>query len=286
MRVRPSLVVALILSVLSLPSYAANKQRCGFRAPADVEMAQIDAGIDSAKGKVHGTVTVPVWVHVIRKGAGFANGELSNAAINSQIAVLNQSYLGFTGGSNVDFEFVLAGVTRTTNQRWFDNFALDFAVEVEAKTALRRGGSDTLNIYTADGVLYLGFAYLPKDATKKKYEALNLDGVFVDWRSLPGGNIDPYSEGDTATHEVGHWLGLLHTFEKGCSNKNDGVDDTPAEAGPNFVCTPGIDTCTGKKFPGVDPIENFMDYTEDFCMYKFTNGQAERMRAAWAKYRG
>lgn len=282
MRLTVSFCIALTLSLMSLPAYAADKQRCGTRIPDAAEMAQIDDGIAAKTNSLKGRVTVPVWVHVIQRGGGFANGALSNGAIQAQIDVLNQSFLGFTGGANADFVFSLAGVTRTTNQIWFENIALDFAIEVEAKTALKRGGADTLNIYTTDGVFFLGWAYLPKTATKKKYEVL--DGVVVDWRSLPGGNIPPYSDGDTATHEVGHWLALLHTFEGGCTKKNDRVDDTPAEAEPMFFCV-NNDSCTGPKFPGLDPIHNFMDYTEDFCMFEFTRGQVDRMRAAWAAYR-
>lgn len=66
-----------------------------------------------------------------------------------------------------------------------------------------------------------------------------------------------------------------------CTLLNDEVKDTPAVAEPNFVCLPGIDTCTGNRFPGTDAVENFMDYTEDFCMYAFSPGQAERMQKAW-----
>ena len=201
--------------------------------------------------------------------------------------VLNDSYLGRTMGANSEFAFQLAGTTVTSNSVWFDTVWSDFATEVAMKAALRRGGADTLNIYTVNGGDLLGWAYLPKTATRKKYEVL--DGVVLDWGTLPGGpytgGVVNYSQGDTGTHEVGHWLGLLHTFDRGCSVKGDEVDDTPAEAGPNFLCNGGTDSCTGKKFPGLDPITNFMDYTDDVCMFEFTRGQVERMRGAWAAFR-
>jgi hypothetical protein len=83
-------------------------------------------------------------------------------------------------------------------------------------------------------------------------------------------------------HEVGHWLMLEHTFAHGCAASGDWVTDTPSEAFPQFDCPEGADTCAA---PGLDPIHNFMDYTQDSCMDMFTQGQADRMSDAWLQFR-
>ncbi len=275
-------VLSLAVLVLTTPLFAAQPGRCGTRQPGDEQIAAIERGI--AKGQKGRTSDViDVWVHVVSSGAGYANGELSDAMIRSQMRVLDESYNGRTGGANTGFGFNLVGITRTTNAAWFTDVAFDLNSELEMKRALHRGGPATLNIYTVDGGPWLGWAYFPDIVGDPTYAIL--DGVVLDWRTLPGGTFEIYSEGDTAPHEVGHWLALYHTFDGGCSIKNDYVADTAAEFGPAFNCPVGRDSCTGKAHPGLDPITNFMDYTQDSCMYEFTSGQTARMQAAWATFR-
>jgi hypothetical protein len=282
------LVFGLLLASLSMTSSAAvpqqnQKERCGTRQPSLEEVEQIEQQIARARVKTKTTVTIPVWFHVIDRGSGFENGEVPESMIRAQLRVLEESYNGRTGGAGSGFGFELAGVTRTRNPTWFQSMVSNFELEMDIKQLLRRGGPETLNIYTVDGGPYLGFAYYPSVLTLPEYAVL--DGVVLDWRSLPGGTFEIYSEGDTATHEVGHWLALYHTFENKCSAKGDFVADTPAEFSPAFLCPIGRDTCAGASKPGLDPIFNFMDYTQDSCMYQFTSGQVQRMQAAWAAFR-
>ncbi len=294
MKPRFVLAIYLILQLIAPasllaagPAAAAGKQRCGTRRPSDEEVKQMESAVSHARGQGRGgpggaAATIPVWVHVINQGSGFENGDLSDHMIRDQIRVLNDSYGGNTGGADSGFAFDLVGITHTTNADWFVNMVFDLDVEIAAKTALRQGGPETLNIYTVDGGPYLGWSYYPSILTSN-YAIL--DGVVVDWRSLPGGTFDIYSEGDTATHEVGHWLALYHTFEGGCSQFNDYISDTPAEFSPAFFCPVGRDSCSMPSRPGLDPIFNFMDYTQDSCMYQFTVDQSSRMQAAWTAYR-
>jgi hypothetical protein len=221
-------------------------------------------------------VTVPVVFHVIRKDTTVDGGNVPRSWID-QISVLNDSYGGRTGGANTGFQFSLQSIDRTTNAGWF---RLSGGKEKKMKQALKVGGPETLNIYSANlGNSLLGWAYFAQDA-----EAVGvLDGVVIHFDSLPGGPWGAdYSAGDTATHEVGHWLNLYHTFQGGCAGSGDQIADSPAEASPAYECPVGRDTCTAT---GLDPITNFMDYTFDSCMFQFTPDQAVRMQQAWAAYR-
>ena len=220
-------------------------------------------------------VVIRTWIHVLRENNTVAGGNVPRRWIDEQMSVLNDSFAGVTGGPDTGFRFELAGITRTTNADWFQMHSQ--GQDRKMKEALKRGGLRTLNVYTVNHRTLLGYAWLAQEAEKVGV----LDGVVVHYQSLPGGNFEIYSEGDTAVHEIGHWLDLFHTFDGGC-NRGDQVADTAPEASPAFECPVGRDTCEGG---GLDPIRNFMDYTQDSCMFRFSGGQGARMRQAWAAFR-
>jgi Pregnancy-associated plasma protein-A len=221
-------------------------------------------------------VTVPVWFHVISPDG--VEGNVSQAVIDDQMREFNEDFAGGEGGLATGFTFRLVGVTRTTNADWFG--LKDTADEQKMKKALRVGGAETLNVYLTSGAGFLGWAYFPSTYHSREY----IDGIVMDHRSLPGG---PYGErfslGETLTHGAGHLLGLYHTFQGGCNDKGDYVDDTPAMLVPTSGCPAGKDTCPKK--PGLDPIHNYMDYSWDSCYSEFTPDQAARMQDQWLAFR-
>jgi hypothetical protein len=224
-------------------------------------------------------VTVPVYFHVVTDGA---TGALTDEQIAAQMNVLNNTFAGGEGGATSGFSFQLAGVTYTDNVDWF-NAKPAGTHEHAMKRALHQGAPNALNFYSTTAAAYLGWAYLPEIVTKPGQAYL--DGVVIDWESLPGTSTryaGQYDQGETATHEAGHWLNLEHTFEGGCNAKGDFVDDTPAQKVPTRGCPVGKDTCSE---PGLDPIHNYMDYSYDSCYTEFTPGQVQRMRDAWLYYR-
>lgn len=217
--------------------------------------------------------TIDVYFHVINKGSGLSNGDVPLTQIQAQMSVLNGAY------ASTGWQFNLVEVDRTTNATWY-TMTPGSTAESQAKNALRKGTADDLNLYSANiGQGLLGWATFPTDYASKP----KMDGVVLLYTSMPGGTAAPYNLGDTGTHEVGHWMGLYHTFQGGCGSTGDSVNDTPSERSPAYGCPTGRDSCPTKS--GKDPITNFMDYSDDSCMNTFTTGQDTRMDQLWTQYR-
>ncbi|QBR94123.1 zinc metalloprotease [Nocardioides euryhalodurans] len=226
-----------------------------------------------SRGRPAAGTSIPVYVHVMAAKDG--SGDVTDAAIAEQVAVLNTTYAGEESGAAAEtgYTFRLAGVDRFYNDTWHRDGASS-----KYRKATRQGGANALNMWLVD-FKYLGIATFPWDYAKSP----GVDGIRVHYATLPGGAIENYDLGETATHEAGHWLGLYHTFQGGCTELNDEVADTPAQSSPTDGCPEGRDSCS---LPGLDPIHNYMDYSYDTCYTQFTPGQDARMDQMWAAYRG
>jgi Pregnancy-associated plasma protein-A len=243
---------------------------------AAVRRAGFAAVFKLAFGRLH--VTVPLRVHVITRDDG--SGAPSHAALKAQLDVLNDAYSGQGLDHSVPtiFRFKVKSIDYTANTDWYDWSRAADTDDAEAKEALHVGGREDLNIYVTGLEDALGYATFPFE------EPLFRDGVVIYNETLPGGGMENYSLGDNLVHEVGHWLGVFHTFENGCLAPGDGVSDTPfQDDGDNIVsCDDLEDSCLE---PGFDPVHNFMSYSDDLCRDRFTFGQSVRMGLSWLAFR-
>ena len=231
---------------------------------------------------------IPVNFHVIYSGS---EGNVPDSQLDAQITVLNNNYAGkdyngspVPGARNTGYTFTKNSVTRTNSSKWF-RMTPGSSAERQAKSALVANPTSTLNLYTCKpGQSLLGWATFPWSLTGSP----SMDGVVIHYGSVPGGYLSPYNLGGTASHEVGHWVGLYHTFQGGCNSDatcgsaGDFVCDTPAEGTATSGCPSGKDTCSGA---GLDPIHNYMDYSTDICYNNFTTGQDARADWAMSTYR-
>lgn len=254
--------------------YFIENFKCGVRFKGEEKAREIDLlqlGQDAAAPALTGGV-IRVHFHVINNGTSPADGNVTVGQIIFQMIVLKRAY------ASTGWDFKLVSIDRTTNPAWY-TMDVGSPEEAQAKAALRIGNAEDLNIYTANlGGGLLGWATFPSSYSSFPSD----DGVVILFSSLPGGSAAPYNLGDTATHEVGHWMGLYHTFQGGCSAVNDMVADTARERSSAFGCPVGRDTCSQA---GLDPITNFMDYTDDSCMNTFTAGQDARMDSQYTTFR-
>ena len=217
------------------------------------------------------TYTIPVWVHEIRRKTG-SLGTLVAGQVTSQITALNAAY------ASHGIQFTLAGTTLSKNNNWYNDTGTYY-------NTLARDVNNNINIYTNTASGNLGYAYVPNGGgvVGNKW-----DRIVIYWKAMgnPGTYGAPYNEGDTTVHEVGHYLGLYHTFQggcaaaSGCANNGDLICDTPPEGAAHFSPCSDPATCGDP-----DPIHNFMDYSDDNCMYEFTANQQNRMRCTIANWR-
>lgn len=237
------------------------------------------------------TYRIPVVVHVIMNPAG--QGNLSAALVQSQITVLNEDYRAIAGtpgggGTDARIEFYLAtldpngqpttGITYSTNYTWFNDGGSYW-------TTLAWDTHRYLNIYTNSAGGALG--YVPNLPQVGGLVGTTADRVVIAWDAFgrPALGGAQYGQGRSATHEVGHYLGLYHPFDGGCGTSScyttgDLICDTNAEASARYGCPTTAVSCGTP-----DPVHNYLDYTDDSCMTGFTPEQVRRMRCTLQSYR-
>ena len=251
-------------------------------------------------------ITIPVVVHVIYNGqaVGIAPN-ITDAQVQSQITVLNQDF-GRTGpgfntnpvGVDTQIQFVLAkqdpngnptnGIDRVSfgQESWSTT-----EIESKLKPATIWDPTQYLNLWSVNlltDLNILGYAQFPDASGLVGISGNGIaktDGVVIKYNAFGSGSGSsfllkaPYNKGRTTTHEIGHWLGLIHIWGDGsnCNTNTDYCLDTPVAKDPNYGCPTGTDSCKTKT--GLDMIENYMDYTDDSCMNIFTKNQKDRMDA-------
>ncbi|KAI1822994.1 metalloprotease [Xylaria intraflava] len=275
-----SLVTAFLLARAS--AQFSGPRACGTLPPTEDQIAEASAMLDQERiamsngtdGRAAFGYTVDTYFHVIAASKSLSDGYLTQTMLDDQLKALNKAY------NPHDISFRLIKSDWTVNANWSsdgDPHAM--------KSALRKGTYADLNVYFINTLgKLLGYCTFPttRDSHLPGSDNFINDGCSVLAQSVPGGTAAPYNLGGTAVHEVGHWMGLFHTFEGSCSSAGDYVDDTPPEDSPAAGCPVGRDSCPGN---GVDPIHNYMDYTDDSCYEEFTLGQQARMYSVWEAYR-
>ena len=324
-------LTTLACLLLALPLFSQTPRKCG-TATLHQQLMQRDPSVGVRKEALErateswiasrrnlpespaAVVTIPVVVHVVYRTTA---QNISDAQIQSQIAVLNKDYRKLNTDINsvpnvwkplaadVQIQFCLAtrtptgaattGITRTlTTRTTFNNAAgtLDPDDVKSSATGGKAGWNPQkyLNIWTCrmdDGTL--GYAYYPSDIVTTP----ELDGLVIDYRCIgttgtagTGTGFSGANLGRTASHEIGHYLNLSHPWGDNDpvagTCQSDNVADTPDCFEPAFGCeifpfgvgTPCITSGNGQMFM------NYMDYSNDNCLYFFTTGQAARMLAS------
>ncbi|KAF2671437.1 hypothetical protein BT63DRAFT_469262 [Microthyrium microscopicum] len=290
-----------------LPGSPRFPQRCGnaLLSPPPFITSEDYTKHQASKSQPLPGVIVPTYVHVVSASTSV---NLNEAIVIQQLVALNNGF------ASTGIQFDLRNFTTNINATWATANNTD--VEIEMKIALRQGGYDSLNLYFLSDWNPM---YKPLRGFNTSYGVcsypetrpltqgfLDYDGCIMNQYTMPGSpgiekapnNIGSVDEGKTAVHELGHWLYLIHVFggegEESDCVRDDEVFDTPLQAFASPITTRGqpcppmvLPSCPGVtgSYIGPDNVDNFMDYSSDYCMNHFTAEQSFRMKSAWAAYR-
>jgi PKD repeat protein len=286
---RINIVIFLIFNFVSIKLIAQNyNQPCVFDQIANNEKIvniekKIQEGILNLE-RAHDIKTIPVVVHIFHEGG---SENISEAQVQSAIQVLNEDFGKLPGtngdGNGVDTEvrFKLAKIDPNGN----------------CTNGIVRINSSLTNHQTYERPLLKEISFWDNTKYLNIYIVKSIPGGVLGYSSFPGAPADEdglvvrhnrfgtigtaiNSLGRTTTHEVGHWLGLYHTFNNGCGtdicNDGDYVCDTPPVSSPNYTCATN-NSCSNDSPDVNDQITNYMDYTPESCSNMFTQGQADRI---------
>jgi hypothetical protein len=271
-----------------VPNYDIDDWRTmeSFMPPSDCSMSNTNPAAEYDPSV--NLLRIACVVHVIRNSNG-TQGNISESMVQSGIRILNEDTKALAGtngqnGTDCQIEFYLAetdpngnptnGITYSNNTTWYNDGGGYY-------DSLAWDPSTYMNIYTNTASGNLGYVpWLPQEGSVGS----NADRVVVLWESFgDNGPIGPpFNLGRTLTHEVGHYLGLHHTFNDGCGGSCSSSGDLVCDTSPQSSPTSG---CNGSSCSGVAPDDNYMDYSDDICMEKFTPDQSRRMRCTIMNYR-
>ena len=244
----------------------------------------------------NGKFSIPCVVHVITDGA---LGWVELPCVQGAIEALNNDFLAITGtpgqnGLDSQIEFFLpqvdeegnpsTGVTYTSNPNWFYETDPNSETSVAYRNALSWDPNFYLNIYVLNTQVGAGYAFLPVDPCDCVVGNRDIDGVHIQTNYF--GSCGALMNGRVLSHEVGHYLGLFHTFEDGCASgpcqsTGDRICDTNRQAEGSY----GFDCNNYQSCGSPDPDRNYMNYGDGTCFQNFTSDQIRRMRCVLENYR-
>jgi hypothetical protein len=231
--------------------------------------------------KRNAPIIVSTYFHIVTATDDTSKALITDSMPADQLTTLNTAY------KPAGFEFRLVGTTYNANDSWATG------TDPSLQATLRQGEYGVLNIYFLTNMTgsILGQCSMPTNVgSAPAPPQIAPDGCIISAATMPGAPagfaLEGYDLGMTLVHEVGHWLGLFHPFEgNSCdaSLPGDYIADTPVQSTATQGCPTGKDSCPSD--PGLDSVNNYMDYSTDACYSSFTADQMDRMQSLWGTYR-